>query len=73
MEQMNGPLKNAKIRHRDIEKKKGKSVRTALGLIYDVEHKRFHKLYKYSPTGRIGIECICDKADQIAGTSVSAA
>jgi hypothetical protein len=42
-------------------------------LIYDVEHKRFHKLYKYSTTGRIGIECICDKPDQAPGTSISAA
>jgi len=72
MEQMDGPFKNAKI-HRDIEKKKGKSVRIALGLIYDIEHKRFHKLYKYLATGRIGIECICDKADQAPATSISAA
>ena len=71
MEQMDGPFKNAKT-HRDIEKK-GKSVRIALGLIYDVEHKRFHKLYRYLTTGRIGIECICDKADQAPATSISAA
>ena len=71
MEQMDGPFKNAKT-HRDIEKK-GKGVRIALGLIYDVEHKRFHKLYRYLTTGRIGIECICDKADQAPGTSISAA
>jgi hypothetical protein len=72
MEQMDGPFKNAKA-HRDMEKKKGKSVRTALGLIYDIEHKRFHKLYKYLTTGRIGIEWICVKADQAPGMSISAA
>ena len=70
---MDGPFKNAKMSHRDIEKKKGKSVRVALGLVYDVDHKRFHKLYKYLTTGRIGIECICDKADQAPNTSISAA
>jgi len=72
MEQMNGPFKNSQTSHRDTEKKEGKSASIALGLIYDVEHKRFHKVYKDLTTGRIRIECTCDEADQEASTSVSA-
>lgn len=73
MEQMDGPFKNAEMLHREDIEMKGKSVRVALGLVYDVEHKRFHKLYRYLTTGRIGFECICDKPDQVPGMSISAA
>ena len=72
MKQMNGPFENAQTSHRDIEKKQGKGASIALGLIYDVEHKRFHKVYKDLDSGRIRIECTCDEADQEASTSVSA-
>ncbi len=73
MEQTNGSFKNARALHKDIEKKEGKGASIALGLIYDVEHQRFHKAYKDLTTRRIRIECTCDEADQEASMSVSAA
>lgn len=69
---MNGPLKNAQTSHRDIEKKEGKSGTIVLGLIYDVEHKRLHKVVKDLDTGRIRIDGAFDEADQEASIGVSA-
>ncbi len=63
MEKMHGFFKKAQTTLRDIEKKAKKGSSIALGLIYDVENKRFHKVYKDLPTGRIRIEGESDEAD----------
>jgi|GEM_PF-2530345 len=58
---------------RRVQGKEAENGNTASGLVYDVEHKRFHTMRKDLTTGRIRIEFTCDEADQEAGTSVSAA
>ncbi len=70
MEQAHGTSKKAQSSLVDIEEK---SASIALGLVYDVENKRFHKVYKDLTTGRIRIEGDSNEADQELCVSISAA
>ncbi len=73
MEQTYKPFKNAQTSLTDIEEKEEKDASIALGLVYDVENKRFHKVYKDLTTGRIRIEGDSNEADQELCMSISAA
>ncbi len=73
MEQTYKPFKNAQTSLTDIEEKEEKDASIALGLVYDVENKRFHKVYKDLTTGRIRIEGDSNEAAQGLCMSISAA
>ncbi len=73
MEQTHRPFKNTRTSLTDIEKEEEKNGSIALGLVYDVENKKFHKVYKDLTTGRIRIEGDSNEAAQGLCMSISAA
>ena len=79
MEQMQRPLKSKNsdgIRQGFFGEPREMQGRNGIGftgLVYDVEHKRFHFAHEDPMTGRIRIECRCDEVTQEPCMSISAA